>query len=434
MRIKWVTAAVMLLFLFFPMKPSFAEEPAVYVIPVHEEVEKGLLAFMERSFKEAEENGAELVILDIHTPGGLVNAAGEIGKLLDAQEVRTIAFINDRALSAGAFISLHADAIYMVPNAQMGAAAIIDQAGNMADKKAQSYWRSAMKSAAETKGLDPIYAMAMADPSIDLPEYDAGKGELLTLTAKQAKETGYSKQTVESLSELLEAEGAAGAKVKELEETWADKIARFVTNPVVVPILLSLASLGLVLELYSPGFGLPGAAGVTSLLLFFYGHTVAGLAGYESIGLFVLGIILLIAEIFLPWGIAGFLGLTALAGSILLAGDSVKWMGISLLIAMAVTSVAMILMVKVFGKKMKFFKKIILSDSTSTEKGYVSNVNRQELLGKVGITKTPFRPSGTVIVDGERIDAVTEGGFIASGQQVKIVKVEGSRVVVRDLE
>nr|WP_238941777.1 nodulation protein NfeD [Bacillus sp. REN10] len=429
----WLWLVLLAVGMFVPAV-SQAEGQPVYVIPVHHEVEKGLFGFMKRGVEEAKEQSAQLIVLDIHTPGGLVNAAGDIGKLLDETDIRTVAFINNQALSAGAYIALHADAIYMTPHAQIGAAAIIDQEGNMADKKAQSYWRSAMKSAAEQQGLDPEYAMAMADPMIDLPQYDAPKGELLTFTSKQALETGYSKATVEQLEDVLKQEKVERASIKQVEESWADKIARLVTHPIVVPILLSLASLGLILELYSPGFGLPGSVGLVSLLLFFYGHLVAGLAGYESVLLFAIGAILIIAELFLPGGIAGFLGITAVTGSILLAGDSVKWMSVSLLIAMAVAIIGMILMVKVFGKKMKFFKKMILTDATSTESGYVSNANRLELIGKIGTTKTPFRPAGTVMIDGERIDAVTEGGFINAGKSVKVVKVEGSRIVVREIE
>ncbi|HZG73264.1 MAG TPA: nodulation protein NfeD [Chondromyces sp.] len=418
------------------LTPSYkAEEKAdVFVIPVHNEVEKGLNQFLKRAIKEAEESQAELIVLDIHTPGGLVDAAAEIGKLLDGTKTRTVAFINDRALSAGAYIALHTDAIYMMPNAQMGAAAIIDQQGNMADQKAQSYWRSAMKSAAENHGVDPVYAIAMADPDVDLPKYNAGKGKLLTLSSKDALETGYSKMTVNNLNELLAAEGQNSPVIERVEESFSERVARFVTNPVVVPILLSIASLGLIIELYSPGFGLPGAAGLTSLLLFFYGHHVAGLAEYEAILLFVVGVGLIAAEFFLPGGIAGIAGLAAVVGSILMSGESVQLMGISLLIAIAVAIIGMILMVKVLGRKMKFFKKLILTDSTNTEKGYVSNVNRTELVGKMGVTQTPLRPSGTIVVESDRIDAVTEGGYIPANKQVVIVKVEGSRIVVREVE
>ncbi len=416
-----------------PLISSAENSEKVYVIPIQKEVERGLHAFLERAIHDAEENNAELIIFDIDTPGGLVDAAGDIGQLLDGVDTRTVAFVNDHALSAGAFISLHADEIYMVPNGQIGAAAVIDQAGNAADKKAQSYWLSAMKSAAESNGRDPQYALAMADESLEIKELGIDKGELLTLGSKEAKEVGYSEGTVENFDSLYKALGVEKSSVKVMEETFAEKLARFITNPVVVPILLSLASIGLIVELYSPGFGIAGSIGLISLVLFFYGHLVAGLAGYETIILFIIGIFLIVAEFFLPGGLAGALGIGAILASIMLAGGDMVQMGISLLIALLIAVATVIIFVKVFGKKMKFFKKIILNDSTSTESGYVSNVNRLDLIGREGVTKTPLRPSGTVIVDDERIDAVTEGGFIKANEKVKIVKVEGSRIVVRDI-
>ena len=196
---------------------------------------------------------------------------------------------------------------------------------------------------------------------------------------------------------------------------------------------MTIGSLGLVLELYSPGFGLPGIAGLSALLLFFYGHMVAGLAGFETLILFALGVGLVLLELFIPGGIAGTIGLLAIVASFFMASANVVHMGISLLIALTASIVLSILMIRVFGKKMKFFKRIILTDSTSTEKGYVSNKNRLELIGVEGTTLTPLRPSGTILVEDERIDVVSEGGFIAKGQRVRIVKTEGSRIVVREI-
>ncbi|TYR75624.1 nodulation protein NfeD [Rossellomorea vietnamensis] len=410
------------------------EGEIVFVIPIEKEVEKGLHAFLSRGIADAREAGADTIVFQIDTPGGLVDAAGNIAKLLDSTEIKTVAFVDNRALSAGAFIALHADEIYMVPNGTMGAAAVIDQAGNSADEKAQSYWLAAMRSAAETSGRDPKYALAMADKNVDLPEVGAAKGELLTLDARTAESVEYSEGTVSNMDELLKEIGLEDAEVISVEETFAEKLARFITNPVVVPILLSLASLGLVIELYSPGFGVAGSIGLASLLLFFYGHLVAGLAGYETLILFLIGAGLIVAEFFLPGGIAGILGIGAIIGSILMAGGDVVAMGTSLLIAMAVAIIAMVVFVKVFGKKMKLFNKIILKDSTSTEGGYVSNVNRLELIGATGVTKTALRPSGTIVIEDERIDAVSEGGFIGLNKPVRVVKVEGSRTVVREIE
>lgn len=415
-----------------PVYPA-AQGETVYVVPVEATVEKGLYAFLERAVSEAEADNASAIIFDVNTPGGAVDAAGDIGKLFTSTEIHTVAFVNKQALSAGAFISLNADEIYMVPGAVMGSAAVIDQAGNAADKKAQSFWLAAMRSAAQESGRDPIYALAMADEDVDLPDYGAGKGELLTLTTEQALEVGYSEGTVRNLENLIEVLGYEDPVVKTVEESFAEKLARFITHPVVVPILMSIGSLGLVLELYSPGFGLPGFMGISSLLLFFYGHLVAGLAGYEAIILFAIGIGLVILELFLPGGISGIIGFIAIIASLFLASGDIVNMGISLLIALVLSVLVSILMVKVLGKRMKFFRKIILTDSTNTESGYVSNKNRTDLIGLEGTTLTALRPSGTVQIGDERVDVVSEGGFIQKDKKVKIVKAEGSRIVVREL-
>ncbi|WP_163101898.1 NfeD family protein [Peribacillus alkalitolerans] len=433
---KIISTVALLLGLVLCILPqtSKSSNDLVYIVPVEDTVEKGLYAFLERAINTAEENGADAVILEVNTPGGAVDAAAKIGKLLSDSPIKTVAWVNNQALSAGAYISLNADEIYMVPGSTMGSAAIIDTEGNAADKKAQSYWLAAMKTAAEQYGRDPKFALAMADENIDLPELGAEKGKLLTLTAEQAEEIGYSEGTVTTKEELLKKIGLESAEVRSVEESFAEKLARFITHPVVVPILLTIGSLGLVVELYSPGFGLPGFMGLSSLLLFFYGHTVAGLAGYETLLLFALGIVLIVLELFLPGAIWGVLGVIAVIGSLFLASGNIVHMTISILIAIVVSLVVSILMVKVFGKKMKFLRRIILTDATKTEQGYVSNKNRLDLIGMEGVALTDLRPSGTVLFEEERVDVVTEGSFIKKGSKVKVLKTEGARIVVRILE
>ncbi|OLN23531.1 nodulation efficiency protein NfeD [Domibacillus antri] len=209
---------------------------------------------------------------------------------------------------------------------------------------------------------------------------------------------------------------------------------QFATNPVVVLILLSIMLTGFILELFTPGFGIPGAAGTLSLLIFTAGHVMSGDAGILTVLLIVLGVLFILAEVILPGGIVGFIGFILFSAGVLFAGASLMWMAVSLLIAFSIATAALILMVKVLGKEMKLFKKFILSDSTDTANGYVSNETRTDLIGKIGKTKTALRPSGTVVIDGERIDAVTEGGFIAAEKDVAVVKTEGVRIVVRELE
>ncbi|MFD6439205.1 nodulation protein NfeD [Peribacillus sp. NPDC060186] len=410
-----------------------AKEKIVYHVPIEETVEKGLSAFLERALTTAEAADADLVVFEVNTPGGAVDAAGKIAKLLSDSPIKTVAYVNNRALSAGAYISLSADEIYMVPSATMGSAAVIDSSGNAAGKKAQSYWLAAMTTAAEQNGRDPIFAQAMADEDINLPEYGAETGKLLTLTAEQAKKAGYSEGTVSGKEELYSILGVEDADIRSIEESFPEKLARFLTNPIVVPILLTIAGIGIVIELFSPGFGIPGVIGISSLVLFFYGHLVAGITGYESLALFIIGIILVLVEFFVPGGIIGLLGFTSIVGSLFLASGDPVHMTISLLIAITVSILVFILLVKVFGKQMKFFRKMILTDATKTEQGYVSNPNRVDLLGVEGKALTDLRPSGTALINDERVDVVTEGSFVSKGSSIIIVKVEGSRVVVREI-
>ncbi|WP_075618125.1 NfeD family protein [Paenisporosarcina indica] len=432
---RFMSGILLLLFSCLLILPSLSVSASeIFRIPIHKKVEKGLHAFLQRAFEEAEEAGADVVILDIDTPGGFVDSAQDIAKLMDETPIKTIAFINDDALSAGAFLALHADEIYMVPNGRIGAAAAVNGAGNAAETKANSAWRTAMIQAAESSNRDPQYALAMADEKVDLPQYRAQSGELLTLSAKEAIEVEYSEGTFASFEELIEHLDLTDATVTSVNETFAEKVARFITDPFIVPILLSIASLGLIIELYSPGFGVAGTMGLTAIALFFFGHTVAGLAGYESIIIFLIGVAFIIAEFFLPGAIAGIVGLALVIVSILLAGGNVVHMGIAVLIALVVAIVGMVIIVKFFGKNIKIFNNMILKDATDTKSGYVSNVNRYELIGKLGQSMTPLRPSGTITLEGERIDAVTEGGYVDAGKTVKIIKVEGSRTVVREVK
>ncbi|WLV26031.1 nodulation protein NfeD [Aciduricibacillus chroicocephali] len=406
----------------------------VYVIPVEKEVQRGLEAFLKRTTKEAEEEGADQIIFEIDTPGGRVDSASQIAKLLQNLDIPTAAFVTNQALSAGSYIALNTDQIYMTPHATMGASGVINQDGTAADKKAQSAWIAAMRSAAESKNRDPLYAEAMANQNIDLPDLGAPKGEFLTLDPKTAVKVGYAEGIFKHRTGVLDDLGLAKAEVVETKTSFAEELAGFLTNPVVVPILLSVASLGFIVELYSPGFGIPGTMALVSLILFFYGHIIAGLAGMEAVVLLALGIVLIVLEFFVPGGIIGALGVASIVGSLLMSGYSLNNMILSICIAFVVAIVAAIVLFKYVGAERGLFRHIILKDRTTTDLGYVSNTDRSSLLGAEGYAMTPLRPSGTAVIVDERVDVVTEGGFIDSNSKVRVVKVEGVRVVVREIK
>ncbi|WP_235715354.1 NfeD family protein [Halalkalibacter wakoensis] len=410
------------------------DEPVVYYIPVEQTVERGLEAFMSRSIAMAKEEGATHIILEMDTPGGAVDAAGNIAMIIQETDIPIITFVRNKAISAGAYIALNTDKIIMAPGATMGSAAVIDGAGNAADEKTQSYWLSEMRSAAELNGREPEYALAMADARIDLPELGAPEGELLTLTAQQALEVEYAEAIASNRVEVLDYLGLENAVEHDMEVSFSEQIARFVTHPVVIPILLSIGSLGLVLELYSPGFGVPGLMGISALLLFFFGHMFAGFAGWESIILFIIGFLLIMIEIFIPgFGIFGLLGIGAIIGGMLLASFSTASMIIYIAIALVISAIAAIFIFKYFGNRGPM-KKIVHRDSTSTEKGYITNETRKELVGQKGKTLTPLRPSGSAVFNEERLDVVSEGGYIGQGSVIEVVYTAGSRIVVREVK
>lgn len=406
----------------------------IYIIPIEDEVERGLEAFLTRSTEEAIENNADYIIFEIDTPGGRVDSAGKIGKLIQDLDIPTSAYIVNEALSAGSYIALNSDDIYMNPNATMGASGVITSDGKAADKKAQSAWIAAMKSAAEANDRDPKYAVAMADESVDLPDLGAPEGEFLTLTPNNAVKVGYAEGVVSNRSELLAELDLENAQVEETEVSAAESIARFVTSPVVIPILLSIASLGLIVEIYTPGFGVAGSMGIIALILFFYGHFIAGLAGMEVITLLIVGIILIVLEFFVTGGILGALGAAAVILSLFMAGYDVTQMALSISIACIVAILAAIILFKWIGPNRGILKKIILKDRTTTELGYTSNDEREELIGQTGITVSMLRPAGIMETETERLDVVSEGSFIEAGVPVIISKVEGMRVVVKKIE
>ncbi|MGP4042399.1 NfeD family protein [Gracilibacillus sp. D59] len=406
----------------------------VYVIPIENEVERGLEAFIRRTTTEATEANADHIIFEINTPGGRVDAAQNIGEILQDLKIETTSFITVKALSAGSYIALNTDNIYMKPQTSMGASGVINSDGTAADKKAQSAWVASMRGAASSKGRDPLYAEAMANAALDLPDYGAPEGEYLTLDANYAVEVEYARGIVSHRTELLNELSLSEAEIIENEPTAAEKIARFLTNPVVVPILLSLASVGLIVELYSPGFGIPGSIGLASLILYFYGHIVAGLAGYEAIVLLIIGIVLIIIEIFAPGGILGFIGIGAIVGALFMSTNNAGHMAMSIAIALISSIIVSVILFKTIGLEKGVFRHVILQDSTTTEQGYVSTVNRLDLIGKEGITATPLRPAGTAEFEEERLDVVSEGSFINVNTPIKIIKVEGSRIVVREIK
>jgi len=259
------------------------------------------------------------------------------------------------------------------------------------------------------------------------------KGTVLSLDAERAKQLGYAEQVVANKAQLLAYLGVNADELETIEPTIGERVARFVTSPVVMSLLLIIGLVGIVVELFAPGFGVGGTVALCAFGLYFFGHYVAGFANWLHICLFVLGILLMILEIFVPGGIVGGLGFISIVAGLVMAAYDTKQGLASLGIAVLVTVIVAFALIKKYGIK-GLISRFVLGDVQRNEAGYVAPKDQRHLLGKEGIALTPLRPAGVVKIEGRRIDAVSGGGFIAAGTPITVIQVEGSRVVVQEQE
>jgi membrane-bound serine protease (ClpP class) len=416
-----------------------ATRGVVYRIPIDGVIEHGLAAFVERSLRDAAAAGATAVVLDIETPGGRVDAAQRIVRAVRDSPVPVYAFVDAHAWSAGALIALAAQRIYMQPGSSIGAATPVTGEGVTAPEKMVSAMRSEFRALAEARGIDPRIAEAMVDETIEV-EGVVAAGQLLTLTVSEAAALGVA-VPVSGPDAVLAEIGAAEAAVVRTELNWAERVVRFLTSPLVAPFLLSLGFLGLVIEVKSPGLGVPGMVGATSLGLFFGSHLILGLAGWEVLILLALGMGLLAVELLVipGFGVAGALGLVSILAAVFLSmiGNLPTWT--DLVIATNVIAISLVIAILAGWVFFRRFptntrtRNILLGAATSRELGYLSAPARPELLGAEGVALTDLRPAGTVRIGEENVDVVSEAGWVSQGTTVRVIRTEGYRHVVRPL-
>jgi membrane-bound serine protease (ClpP class) len=414
------------------------QTPLVYRISVSGVVENGLAPYIARSLREAESAGAAAAYLDIDTPGGRVDAAERIADAVRAARIPVYAYVNPRAYSAGALIAISTNGIYMRRGAVIGAATPVDGQGGRAPEKMVSAMRAEFRALAEERGLDPRLAEAMVDENVEIPGV-VRKGQLLTLSTGEAVKLGFAKAQVADQAALLRAIGQPGARVVSTQTNWAEGVVRFLTNPLVSPLLLSLGILGLVFEIKTGAFGLGGLLSLVSLGLFFGSSVILGLAGWEEVLLLGFGLIALAVEVFVipGFGVAGIVGILAVVASMVLAmmggyptsGDvaqALAVLGASLFITAAVIY-AWLRHLPNSGR----FSGLLLKGAGHRAAGYTTAPSRPELVGKAGTALTDLRPSGTARIGDERVDVVTEGEYVAQGSTVLVVRSDGYRHVVR---
>ena len=411
-------------------------------------------AFITRLLDQANQQRADVVLIELNTFGGRVDAAVAIrDALMDAPQ-ETVVFINKRAISAGALISLACNRIAISPGATIGAAMPVSsnpgqEIPEAVQEKYLSYFRQEMRSTAETRGRNGDIAEALVDKDIEVPDISE-KGKLLTLTTRTALETGMADFEADSVDAVLAEIGGSAAGLSPVDRSWSEALAAFLTSQAIASLLLLGMMLFGYLEYQTPGFGFFGAAAVACFVLLYFSHYLVNLAGHEELLLFAIGVMLIAAEVFIAPGAAIFatLGAMCILGStimLLMAGD---WTDITLenpftqeameLVALSLVgsfvgmlAVARFFVLPVRGEGTR--GGLLLQAQLSTEEGYQSHEPDPEAEASIGMrgkALTPLRPAGKARIDGRRVNVETEGEFVEKGEEIEVLRrVEGRLVV-----
>ena len=360
--------------------------------------------------------------------------------------VRTIAFINKRAISAGALIALASEKIVMADGGTIGAAAPVQigQGGEKAEpvsEKTVSYVRKEFRATAESRKRPPLIAEAMVDSDVEIPGL-IEKGKLLTLTTGEALQHKLVDLQANTLDSALQQLGIVSPEIRKASTNWAENVVRFLTHPVVSGLLITVAMLGIILELRTPGFGIPGGLGITSLALFFWGHWLVQFAGWEEMLIGLAGVVLLLLEVLVipGFGVAGLLGIAAIAAALILSlvgpGFTTTFVlaAAGRVVLSILAAVVLSLILLRYLPRLPFGRRLTLSGGLAAGEGWTSAPESDaKWLGKTGRASSPLRPAGIADIDGMRVDVVSDGEHVDVGQMIRVTRVDGNRIVVRHI-
>ncbi len=360
----------------------------VYVVPIQNTIDLGIPAFVNRAVNAAENNDAELLVFEINTFGGRVDAATQIKDAISSTDIQTVAFINKRAISAGSLISLSCDKIYMTPGATIGATSVVDMSGEKQSEKAQSYMREEMGATAESSGKNVTIARGMVDEelsfeylvvegdSVKVDDIEGRKeGKLITLTTELALKYKIADGESESIEDVIADLNIENYDIITLDENWSEDLVRFLTDPVVSSLLTTFGTIGIISELYSAGWGIGGTIGIVCLTLALGAGYLTKLASATDLLIIFSGLALLLVEFLaIPgFGIFGIAGLIILFYGLYLllipevpvsdeiyreALDGFSW-------AIVGGIIVLIMLIRLISQS-KVFQKLITQDSNKT--------------------------------------------------------------------
>ncbi len=419
--------------------------------------------FWERVLERASDEGAKGIIFDLDTPGGLAFPTEELMTKIANVGVPTVAFVNPNAISAGSFIAVSTDRIYMTPGSKIGSSGIIDGSGREIDPvrraKLESYFGAQIRYIAEQKGYNPEVIEAMmflSDEKRVIGDVEVKPGALLNLNSSEATKMMsdgplLAQAELASLGEVLKAEGWSEEDLITAKPTGFERLAWWIAGFSGVLIMVGLG--GGYLELKTPGFGIGGIICLSAFGLFFFGNYMAGnMAGYELAALFVIGIALIGVEVFVipGFGVAGITGLLLVVGSLVFSmfdgvtWDTYQWGGseeISVLDALR--KPAMNVALGIFGSlfilffmmkflpKVKFIENTMLPGSLKRGTGSGDPSEAGALVGMTGVAITDLRPNGKAEIDGAILEVLADGVFLKRGESVRVISDDGMGITVK---
>ncbi len=438
----------------------------IFKYDIKEQIAKPVWRTTQKAFEEANNIGAEIIIIHMNTYGGLVDMADSIRTKILNSKIPVYVFIDDNAASAGALISLACDSIYMQSGSKIGAATVVNQTGEQVPDKFQSYMRATMRATAEAQGKDtiivgndtiiqwrrdPKIAEAMVDPKMYVPGV-SDSGQVITFTAEEALEYNFNDGIAENIAEVLELAGIENYELIEYKPSGLDKFINLLLSPIIQSLLIMAIVGGLYFELQTPGIGFPLAAAALASVLYFAPLYLEGLAENWELIVFILGVVLLAVEIFaIPgFGVAGATGMLLIVGGLTMAmvdnvvfeTNDIPLVLNTILRALMIVIVSLLISIVgslYLGKKLltstaTWFSSIPLRDTQKLEEGFLGVTGQyKELVGKTGIAHTVLRPSGMVEVEGEIYDAVSDFGYIDRGTTIKVVSYETGQLHVEEL-
>ncbi len=458
------------------------------ILPLREDINPLSGALLKRKFADAVDSGVDVIVIDIHSPGGFTSVTFELmDMLLDATEVETVAFIEKDAISGAALLALAADRIVMLPDARIGDAGEIvmgrDGMFRYTEAKSRSVLAQKARDTARATGRTVALAEKMVDKDMvvfratrksdgetayfsdkewesmeDVDRWERGKpireaGEEMFFIANGARavELGIADETIESRDRLGDALGVS-TPIPVIERTWVDTLVLVLNSGVATFLLLLIGMVALVIELSAPGISLGGLTSMLCFGLFFWSRFLGGTAGWLEVTLFVLGLMFIATELFAfpGFGIPGISGIALTFGSLVMASRRVvlpegseSWTDLgfdvfTVAAAFAGFFIALVALSHYLGD-IPGLSRLTLKPQLATgglavgsdiDPAMMPGWQRVEV-GQTGSTVSPLRPGGKIEVDDYMVDVVTEGEFVESGREVRVIGKQGSRVVVR---